>query len=432
MNLKNINFLKVFTRVVLVTIVLQWPLGLSLAHPGELSSSENIDWNKRVDKLLQVSEDADIIFTAVGDMIYNREITHFKEPYHKNLYRIIQDARLAYGNLEMSLNERPGQQRATFNFRQGREFAWEIAKLGITQVSLANNHSLDYGKEGLTECLRILRQSGFVYAGGGPNLARARAAGNERVLKTNFALLSYYSTRRSSSANPNEPTIATIGAAPVYIQKEDGSIEAVSAAVEADVTAMEDAISVAKRHADIVVVAFHLHWVPHQRPFPLPNKVPPHQTLLIHKAMDAGADIVIGTGPHVLRGIEIYKGKPIFYSIGNFIYQWKTPDIPNIIWERDEETFTGVVGADPSLRGVDVREESETVVIRFTVRDKKINKIELVPVTLEIEGPRMGSPRLANDKRGKEIIDLIQKLSDPYKTKIIYKDWYGEVVLENY
>lgn len=431
MHSQKFNLLKAFTRVVLAIIVLQWPLGLSLAHPGVSASSDSVDWDNRVDKLLQVSDDNDIIFTAVGDMIYNREITHFNEPYHKNLYRIIQDARLGYGNLEMSLNEQPGKQRGTFNFRQGREFAWEIAKLGVNLVSLANNHSLDYGKEGLTDCLRILRQSGFRFAGGGPNLTRARSASFKRILKTNFALLSYYSTRRSSRANPNEPTIATIGAVPVYIQKEDGSIEAVPAAVEADVTAMEDAISVAKRHADIVVVAFHLHWVPHQRPFPLPDKVPPHQTLLIHKAMDAGADIIIGTGPHVLRGIEIYKGKPIFYSIGNFIYQWKTPEIPNIIWERDEETFSGVVGSDPSLRGVDVREESETVVIRFTVRDKKINKIELVPVTLEIEGPRMGSPRLANDKRGKEIIDLIQKLSDPYKTKIIYKDWYGEVMLEN-
>lgn len=134
---------------------------------------------------------------------------------------------------------------------------------------------------------------------------------------------------------------------------------------------MEDAISVAKRRADIVIVAFHLHWVRHSRAYPIPNKVPPNQTLVVHKAIDAGADIILGSGPHVLRGIEIYKGKFIFYSLGNFIYQYKTPEIPLIIWKRDEQQ--------------DILEEFETIVPRITIREKNIQKIELIPGLSEIK-----------------------------------------------
>jgi poly-gamma-glutamate capsule biosynthesis protein CapA/YwtB (metallophosphatase superfamily) len=376
-------------------------------------ASGNINWDQRVDKLLKASK-GDIILTAVGDMIFNREISHFTEPHYQNLYRILKNARLAYGNLEMSLNEKPEFQIGFRDFRRGRDFAWEIAKIGIDTVSLANNHTLDYGAEGLKDCLRILRQSRVSYAGAGLNLTGARAARFRRIRRTRFALLSFYSSGYFLRTNPKEPTIATIGAPSVLIEKEDGSIEAIRAPLESDVTAMEDAISIAKRHADIVMVAFHFHWVSHSRAYPVPDKVPPNQTLVVHKAVNAGADIILGSGPHVLRGIEIYKGKPIFYSLGNFIYQYQTPpEVPDIIWQRGEQT--------------DIREEFETVVARLTIREKKICNIELIPVTLDMEGPHYACPRLANDKRGKEIIELLQKFSQRFKTKINYKYWYGAV-----
>lgn len=233
----------------------------------------------------------------------------------------------------------------------------------------------------------------------------------------------FYSSRYDSRINPDEPSIATVRAPSILLEKEDGETEAIPAPIEEDVKAMEDAISVAKRNADIVIVAFHLHWVSHSRADGIPDKVPPHQTQVIHRAIDAGADIVIGTGPHVLRGIEIYKDKPIFYSIGNFVYHWKTPEkIPQIIFEREDETYSGVVGSDPRLRGIDVREECETVLVRFTIRDKNIHQIELIPAITDDRGLHMGDPRLVNDKRGREIIEVLQKISQEYGTKISFKE----------
>lgn len=407
---KNFHSLR---AVILAIFIFLLAGDIHFAQKDPASASGDVNWDKRINGLLKASK-GDIILTAVGDMIFNREISHFTESHYQNLYRILKNAKLAYGNLEMSLNEKSEFQIGFRDFRRGRDFAWEIARIGIDTVSLANNHSLDYGKEGLKDCLRILRQSRIRYAGAGLNLAEARAARYGGIHRTRFAFLSFYSSGDSLRTNPEGPTIATIGASSVLIEKENGSIEAIRAPFERDVMAMEDAISTAKRHADIVMVAFHFHWVSHSRAYPVPDKVPPNQSLVVHKAIDAGADIILGSGPHVLRGIEIYKGKPIFYSLGDFIYQYKTPpEVPEVSWQRGAQT--------------DIREEFETVVARLTVRDKKVYKIELIPVTLDMKGPRYACPRLANDIRGKEIVELLQRLSKRFKTKISYKDWYGEV-----
>jgi len=432
MNLNGGRFLRKLGRVALVLLIMQWAVGISFSHRGSdvANCAEKIDWDQRVDKLLETPK-GDIVLTVVGDMIFNQEISDFKEPDYRNLYRIMQDAHIAYGNLEMSLNEKPELQRGTYNYRRGRDFGWEIAKIGINLVSLANNHQFDYGAEGLKDCIRILNQSGISYAGAGLSSVQARDPARMQIYNTKFSLLSFFSPGFFHARDSGGPVISIINAPSVLIEKEDGSAEVVRAPVESDVKAMEDAIIIAKRHTDILMVHFHLHWVPNIRVEGIPNKVPPNQSLLIHKAIDAGADIIIGNGPHVLRGIEIYKGKPIFYSSGNFIYQWKTPTkVPSIVWSRDQESLSGCEGIDRSLRGLDPREETETVLSRIVIRDKKINKIEMIPVILNVTGPRMGSPRLAGNKRGKEIIKCIKELSEPYETRIIYRDWYGVIEID--
>ena len=101
------------------------------------------------------------------------------------------DQKPQLSNLEMSLNERPDLQRGLYNYGKNREFGWEIAKLGINLVSLANNHAFDFGVEGLTDTLRILDQSGISHAGGALSLQEARQASRQQFGKTRFSLLSY-------------------------------------------------------------------------------------------------------------------------------------------------------------------------------------------------------------------------------------------------
>ena len=73
----------------------------------------------------------------------------------------------------------------------------------------------------------------------------------------------------------------------------------------------------AKRHNDIVIVALHNHDLSHHRAYGIQDTTPANDQIMYRRAIDAGADMVIGSGPHVLRAIEIYKGKPIFFSLSN-------------------------------------------------------------------------------------------------------------------
>jgi poly-gamma-glutamate synthesis protein (capsule biosynthesis protein) len=371
--------------------------------------------------------------TAVGDVIFNEKISDLPEPDHRNLLRLMREADIAYGNLEFSINEHPELQEPFYNFRVGRDFAWEVAATGLNLVSLANNHALDFGTAGLLDCMKALEQSGLAFAGAGRTLAEARTPARKKIQgqKTRLALLSYmrYWTDRYRCADPAGPCLATINPAVILVAKADGTVEGVEGPVEDDVKAMEDDVVLAKRHNDVVLVSLHVHDVSHSRAFGIQDTTPKNEEITFRRAVDAGADVVLGTGPHVLRGIEIYKGKPIFYSLGDFIYQYRTPKkIPvDLIHQRDSE-----IERPPNVSVLDRRDPRqvmETVLVRMTMNGTALRRIELVPVTIDDAGPLFGVPRLASAKRGREILELLQRLSAPYGTKIVVKGWYGEVEL---
>jgi hypothetical protein len=399
-------------------------------HPPE--PPESVDWAGRVTTLLR-EQPGDVVVTAVGDMIFNQQISRLPEPDHRQLLRILQEADLAYGNLEFSINSHPELQRPFYNFRADPAFAWELAAIGINLVSMANNHALDFGPEGLAECLKALDHASIEHAGAGLTLADARAPGvvKPQNQKSRFALLSTvrYWTSKYRCADPSGPCIATINPATILVAGADGAATPVEGLVEADVAAMEDDVVMARRHNDVVMVALHNHDVSHSRAYGIQDTTPANDRIMFRRAVDAGADLVLGSGPHVLRGIEIYKGKPIFYSISNFIYQYRTPDkIPvDLIHQRDSE-----IERPTNVSVWDRRDPArifETVVVRMTFNAEKLRRVELIPVTIDDEGPLYGVPRLARATRAQEIIELLQKLSAPFGTTIVSRGWYAEVEL---
>jgi hypothetical protein len=399
-------------------------------HPAQ--PPEKVDWEGRVTALLR-EQPGDVIVTAVGDMIFNQQISRLPEGDHRQLLRILQEADVAYGNLEFSINSHPELQRPFYNFRADPAFAWELAAIGINMVSMANNHALDFGPEGLAECLKALDHASITHAGAGMTLAAARAPGTTGVQsqKTRFALLSTvrYWTSKYRCADPSGPCIATINPATILLAGADGTVSSVEGPVESDVTAMEDDVVLAKRHNDVVMMSIHNHDVSHHRVYGIQDTTPANDRIMFRRAIDAGADVVLGSGPHVLRGIELYKGKPIFYSISNFIYQYRTPDkIPiDLIHQRDTE-----VERPTNVSVWDRRDPErifETVVVRMTINGSVLRRVELIPVTIDDEGPLYGVPRLARAERAQEIIELLQRLSAPYGTKVVSKGWYAEVEL---
>lgn len=394
--------------------------------------AESIDWAGRVTALLR-EEPGDVIVTAVGDMIFNEPISGLPEPHHRQLFRIMQEADLAYGNLEFSMNSHPEAQRPFYNFRTDPEFVWELAAIGINMVSMANNHSLDFGPEGLRDCLAALDRANMTYAGAGMTRAEARAPGVTSVQsqKTKFALLSYmrYWTAKYRCTDPQSACLATIDPAVILVAKPDGTTESVEGLLEKDVLEMEDDIVLAKRRGAVLMVALHNHDRSHHRAHGIQDTTPPNDEVMYRRAIDAGADLVLGSGPHVLRGIEIYAGKPIFYSLSDFIYQYRTPSkIPiDLIHQRDGEI------ARPTNVSVwdrrDPQEVFEGVLARMTFNAGTLRRIELIPVTIDREGPLYGVPRLAGTARGREILERMKRLSAPYGTTLADRGWYAEVVL---
>ena len=448
MDARTANLLKRLGAVFVAAIGLQWAAGSALAQaPAQRTMTwdqsrsvynrqihtpepaENVNWEARVTALLK-EEPGDVVITAVGDMIFNQQISNLPEPYHKQLFRIMQEADVAYGNLEFSLNDHPELQRPFYNFRAPIEFRWEVAAIGINLVSMANNHALDFGQEGLKECLRALDLTQITHAGAGLTLAAAHEPGTMDVQsqKTKFALLSYmrYWTQKYRCADPAGPCLSTINPA-VILTARNGKVEELEGPLASDIAAMEDDVVLARRHNDVLIVSLHNHDVSHHRVYGIQDTTPPTEEIMFRKAIDAGADMVIGTGPHVLRGIEIYKGKPIFYSLADFIYQYRTPDrIPvDLIHQRDTEL------ARPTNVSVwdrrDPPQVMEGLLVRMTLNAEKLKRIELIPVSIDDEGPLYGVPRFASAARCKEIIERVERVSKPYNTTIVNKGWYAEV-----
>lgn len=182
---------------------------------------------------------------------------------------------------------------------------------GFRAVSLAGNHIADCGADGIADTERALDDAGIAHSGAGADLEHATRpcvvdSGGVRV-----ALLSF------NCVGPAEAwaTGTRAGCAYVRIDTADGApINPRAALISPDfasVAAMASAIQAARGAADIIVVALHKGIVH------TPAVLAPYERAVAHAAVDAGADIVVGHHAHILRGIETYRGKPIFHGLGN-------------------------------------------------------------------------------------------------------------------
>ena len=206
---------------------------------------------------------------------------------------LLAGAAVVFGNLEGPLTDRGNpEQDKTYVFRTPPAPASRaLHNAGFNVVSLANNHTLDFGAEGLAQTMEALDAAGIAHAGAGANLSEARRPVLIEAAGKRIAILAY-------SVTLPEHFYAEADKA--------GTAFAHEAHVRADVTA-------ARRQADIVLVSFH--WGQEGK-----TVLRDYQTQLGHAAIDAGAAAVVGHHPHILQGIERYRDGVILYSLGNFTF----------------------------------------------------------------------------------------------------------------
>jgi poly-gamma-glutamate capsule biosynthesis protein CapA/YwtB (metallophosphatase superfamily) len=198
-----------------------------------------------------------------------------------------------------------------FHFRTDTKNVAVLGAAGINCVSLANNHTLDYGYEGLADTLQILTATKIFHAGAAMDSKTAFAPVLASVRGLRIAMLSFTDNEPQWEASANTP-----GVAYVPIDLEDDRAKH-----------LLDAVRVAKSHMNLVIVA--AHWGPNWGYTPQRPHIP-----FAHRLIDCGADIIFGHSGHVFQGIEIYHGHPILYCTGNFIDDYAVDEE-----ERNDESF---------------------------------------------------------------------------------------------
>lgn len=256
---------------------------------------------------------------AVGDISFARKIARYIEqngldyPLAK-VTAYLKSADLAFANLESPISDRgtPLPNKGIW-FRAKPETIQCLTDAGIDVVNLANNHILDYDQPAFQDTMTALRQHGIGFCGAGQNLADARKPYIVDQNGTKVAFLGYSELAEIfwvwSDPKPFVATDQRPGVAPLHVDK-----------------ILED-IAAAKQQADIVVVT--LHWGVEYTDIPTEE-----QRKIAHRIIDGGADVILGGHPHVTQGFEVYKGKLIAYSLGNFVFdQTHRPNTESVILE---------------------------------------------------------------------------------------------------
>jgi len=305
----------------------------------------------------------EIVITAVGDiMLAGRWTPLLKQKGYDYSFDGVRKE-LAASDINLANLESPiadgGEEYVgkKFRFRAEPQLATALRRAGFSLVTLANNHSMDYGGEALGETFRHLNENGIAWIGAGKNLVKARKMALYTIKGKRIAFLGYSLTQPTEFfAGNNRP-----GTAPGYEKL-----------VTAD-------IKNARSQADYVVVSFH--WGKEAV-----SAVQVYQRTVAQQAINAGADIIIGHHPHILQGIERYKNGLIFYSLGNFAFA--------------SRSTTADVSAMIRLR-----------------LDRDHREAEILP--LDVRYRLVGfQPRLLAGEKGAAVIEQLNNLSKPFKTGI--------------
>jgi poly-gamma-glutamate synthesis protein (capsule biosynthesis protein) len=156
-----------------------------------------------------------------------------------------------------------------------------------------------------------------------------------------------------------------------------------------------------------------------------------------HALIDAGASLVVGSGPHQLRGIEVYKSGAIFYSLGNFAFDYTAVD-PHAadVYEAGADLYQLAMGALGSMGSFRVPQTDEpiwwqSVIAVTTIERGALKSIRLQPIDLGVDLPaaQRGVPRIASPEHAGDILQTLARLSQNFGTEISVQDGLGDVRL---
>lgn len=425
---------------------------------------------------------------SVGDVMIRRPASMLDEPAFQSAIKLLRDADIAVGNMEGNLADIPKFEGPLRGMMGSKEVAADLKAMGFDMMNRANNHIFDSDREGMETTAELLTAAGIVHAGTGKNLEDARAPQFLDTPKGRIAIVGMHTpngdpTRAAASGQEGNvggrPGLSPLRYTTYYTvnQEQLDAIKKIRASVytpptgttnatklrdnepadrvqfldvwyklgatpgtktfemnKDDLTGILRSIRNGKALSDFLIATIHAHQGPVVAQQWLFEDQPPDFLIdLAHKAIDNGADAFVGHGPHVVRGIEVYKGKPIFYGLGEFFYQWHMDasimagswwNNPTPSGEADS-IIDAANRVSPNWRPINY--ESMVAVSRY---DKgRLVEVRLHPTSGQFEGPvsQLGIPRTAPPAMAERILQRVQTLSKPFGTTISIEGGVGVI-----
>jgi hypothetical protein len=421
---------------------------------------------------------------SVGDVIIVRPASQMNDPGLQSALKVIRDADVGFGNFESLIRDETSFQGPLGGSMVGtREVAADLKAMGFKLMNRAGNHLMDSGQEGLFETVKLMDQAGLVYAGVGRNLDEARAPRFVETPKGRIGLVGMYSEiggaqsrlaatyrvgitggrpglnpinlNRAISVSSDHLAMLKKIKDTVYEHRNEysnpvktppdgsGSVDFFGTTYKSgtrpgeltyvinqrDLQDTLKSVKNGKEYSDFMIATIHAHQGDSVlQSFLFEDHPPDFLVELAHDAIDNGADAFVGHGPHILRGIEIYKGKPIFYDLGEFFREWDWSCDCNFSPNGD------VTQAESVVRGLESRGVVEPVNYESAIASSKFDKgqlqeVRVYPIWGRQDGPlsRRGLPMTAPPEIAQRILQRLQKLSEPLGTKLTIEGNVGVI-----
>lgn len=317
---------------------------------------------------------------AVGDVFINRK---YPTEVFSHVQEWLDSAKLLLGNHEGPLSQ-SGQQRLFYPWlsiiNSNPEMVEGLDSAGFDIISLANNQSMNYGPEGLMDSIELLERVGIDVTGAGETKAAAEAPAVRMVGDVSVAVIGVEATRwdwGDTQALPDQPGLNQLQTSPLYPSPHVS---------RRGLAKLKTTVSAANEAHDVVILMPHFGVT-------AGHEIAAHQRTIAHTAVEAGADAIIGAHSHTLQAVEVYNETPIFYSLGNFVF--------------DKSGHWGVNWMP-----------SETAVAELTLSANGVTAVTVHP-TLYDTGAR-DKPRILDPSEPEygEIVDLLTELSSIENTEM--------------
>lgn len=368
----------------------------------------------------------DLVVYAVGDIAPDRE-----DPgsLFLQVEQVLNQGDVVFGQLEAVLSEQGTPlPQARLVCRSKPQVAHALGEAGFDVISFASNHCMDLGREAFYDTLAVLNQAGLAVVGAGRNIAQARQPAIIERKGTRIAFLAYNSILPQAYwAEADRPGCVPLRAFTVYEQIEHDQpgtpCRVHTYPKREDVKAMVEDIRQAKSHADIVIVS--IHWGIHF----IPAVIADYQRDVAHAAIDAGADLILGHHAHILKGVEVYRGKAIFFSLCNFAIDLAAPkELLNRPRHQEIAKLNPDWVPDPEYPTYFMPKDSrKTIIVKCVISKRQVQRVSFLPTYINPQS----QPQVLNDNdpRFNQVLQYIKDISHQQQLECEFLVEGNEVII---